>query len=582
MSDFVRQLPFGATLLSHGQVRFRIWAPDRAAVKLDLEHIRPIDMQRDDEGWFECTARCAAGARYRFVLADGPAIPDPAARLQDGDVHGWSVVVDPTTYRWRLPQWRGRPWHEAVICEMHVGLCGGFKGVAARLPALAALGVTAIELMPLAEFPGARNWGYDGVLLFAPDSAYGTTDELKALIDRAHELGVMVLLDVVYNHFGPDGNYIGAYAKQFFRGDVQTPWGAAIDFRREPVQRFFAENALYWLMEYRFDGLRLDAAHAIATPRWLESLADEVRRTVEPGRYVHLVLEHDDNAVHHLEAGFVAQWNDDFHHVVHLMLTGEASGYYIDYRDRPARRLARCLKEGFIYQGEASAHRGGARRGAPSGHLPPTAFIAFLQNHDQIGNRAFGERLSSLCQPEALRAAIALLLLAPQIPLFFMGDECGSRAPFLYFTDHDAALAEAVREGRRREFASFAAFADPQARARIPDPNALATFEASRLDPEPDDAAEWRALWQRLLDLRHAEIVPRLPGTRALQALPIGDRAVQACWRLGDGARLWLQANLGPAPVVGQALPGRMIHGHAGESTEQVAAFTTVATIEVS
>ncbi len=580
MTGFARALPFGAALLPAGGVRFHIWAPHQAALQLEIADAAPLAMARDSQGWFTLEAPYGAGVRYRFRLADGQAVPDPAARQQAGDVHGWSVVVDPRAYRWRTAGWQGRPWHEAVICELHVGICGGYAGTAERLPALATLGVTAIELMPVAEFPGNRSWGYDGVLPFAPDAAYGTPEELKALVDRAHELGLMVLLDVVYNHFGPDGNYLGLYAKDFFRNDVQTPWGVAIDFRRAEVQRYFAENALYWLMEYRFDGLRFDAAQAIAAPAWLDALANEVRSTVEPGRHVHLVLEHEMNAVPHLEAGFTAQWNDDFHHVVHHLLTGEAGGYYVDYRDRPAERLARCLRDGFIYQGDASAFRGGRARGAPSGHLPPTAFISFLQNHDQIGNRAFGERLNALCPPEALRAAIALLLLAPQIPMFFIGDEHGSRAPFLYFTDHGEDLAEAVREGRRREFADFDGFADPEARARIPDPNALATFEASHIDAQPDDAAAWSRHWGELLTIRHTEIVPRLPGARAREARPIGDKAVQASWQMGDGTRLHLLANLGPKPVEAPRIAGRLLYPLAATQSDALAAFTTRVVLE--
>jgi len=270
------------------------------------------------------------------------------------------------------------------------------------------------------------------------------------LVDAAHGLGLMIFLDVVYNHFGPDGNYLGAYAPAFFRNDRHTPWGSAIDFGRREVRRFFTENALYWLMEYRFDGLRLDAVHAIGAPDWLDELAAEVRATVEPGRHVHLVLEHDGNAAHHLRNGFDAQWNDDAHHVLHVLLTGEADGYYADYADRPAERLARCLAEGFAYQGEPSAYRKGELRGAPSADLPPTAFVLFLQNHDQIGNRPFGDRLTTHAQAEAIEAAVALQLLCPQIPLIFMGEEGASTTPFLYFTDHHGELARAVREGRRR------------------------------------------------------------------------------------------------------------------------------------
>ena len=310
-------------------------------------------MTRSAEGWFESEARCGAGARYRYRLADGLAVPDPAARAQADDVHGPSLVVDPGAYRWQHPGWRGRPWHETVLYELHAGLLGGFAGVQAALPGLAALGVTAVELMPVNAFPGTRNWGYDGVLPFAPARSYGTPDELKALVDAAHGLGLMIFLDVVYNHFGPDGNYLAAYAPGFFRDDIATPWGGAIDFRRPEVRRFFTENALYWLLEYRFDGLRFDAVHAISEADWLDEMAAEVRATVEPGRHAHLVLEHEGNASEHLRRGFDAQWNDDAHHVLHVLLTGERDGYYADYAVGAGRQAGALPGPGFRLSGRA-------------------------------------------------------------------------------------------------------------------------------------------------------------------------------------------------------------------------------------
>src|SRR5690606_29038436 len=301
----------------------------------------------------------------------------------------------------------------------------------------------------------------------------------------------------------------------------------------------FIENALYWLHEYRFDGLRLDAVHAIRDRDWLLELAQRVHASVEPGRHVHLVLENDANDAGLLAEGYAAQWNDDAHHVLHVALTGEREGYYADYADPPAPDLARWLGEGFVYQGQASPFRDGGVRGTPSAALPPTAFVAFLQNHDQVGNRAFGERLPALAQPDALSAATALLLLCPQVPLLFMGEEWGSKQPFLYFTDYQGELAAAVREGRRQEFARFAAFADPQARAAIPDPNAATTFRDSVPDfaaPGRDRrAAERLDFIRRLLAVRHRELVPHLAGARALGASAVGPAAVTARWRLGDG-----------------------------------------------
>lgn len=511
-------------------------------------------MEPGADGWFSLEAEAGAGAHYRFRLPGGVVAPDPASRGQSGDVHGWSVVADPAAYAWKTQDWLGRPWREAVIWEAHCGVLGGFSGVVERLADLAALGFTAIELMPIADFAGRRNWGYDGVLPYAPDEAYGSPDELKALIDAAHSHGLMVFLDVVYNHFGPDGNYLPVYAPQMFRDDVQTPWGGAVAVNREPTARFFIDNALYWLNEFRFDGLRFDAVHAIGDNAFLDRLAREIRAGVDPRRHVHLVLENESNDPDRLVHGYDAQWNDDLHNVLHVLLTGETGAYYQDFADRPAERLARALAEGFIYQGESSPNHDGAPRGAPSGHLAPTAFVGFLQNHDQVGNRAFGERLTQLVAPEKLRAAMALLLLGPQIPLVFMGEESGSTTPFLFFTDFDGDLAEAVREGRRREFAKFPDFADPARRAAIPDPNAEQTFAASRPTDGPD-ADRWRALFRDLLALRRVRLAPLLDGAVSLGATVLGDKAVRAAWRLADGARLTLAVNLGDAPVPAPDLP---------------------------
>ena len=569
MTSFVRDLPFGATLVEPDRTRFRLWAPGQPTVAVDVEGLGVVPMTRDAEGWFEAQAPCGAGARYRYRLADGLAVPDPASRAQARDVHDPSLVVDPRAYRWRHPDWRGRKWQEAVLYELHAGSLGGFAGVAERLPDLAELGITAVELMPVNDFPGTRNWGYDGVLPFAPDAAYGTPDDLKALVDAAHGLGLMIFLDVVYNHFGPDGNYLAAYAPGFFRTDIATPWGAAIDFRQPEVRRFFTENALYWLMEYRFDGLRFDAVHAIAAPDWLDEMAAAVRATVEPGRHVHLVLEHDGNVADHLRQGFDAQWNDDGHHVLHVLLTGQADGYYADYAEQPAERLARCLSEGFVYQGEPSAYREGQCRGTPSADLSPTAFVLFLQNHDQVGNRPFGDRLIERVDPATLEAAIALQLLCPQIPLIFMGEEGASRTPFLFFTDHHGELAKAVREGRRREFAGFAGFHDGETTESIPDPNALATFESSR--PVAADA-DRRALYRRLLALRAAALVPHLAGARSISAEARGPACVAARWRLGNGAVLELVSNLGPADCAVDPPKGDLLFETRAGASEDVRA----------
>ncbi|NBF07949.1 malto-oligosyltrehalose trehalohydrolase [Pseudomonas sp. Fl4BN1] len=537
----------GALMLDAERTRFALWAPDAQAVSVELGGGQSLPMHPQPEGWFMVQARCPAGSRYRFTIDGQIQVPDPASRAQDGDVHGPSLVVDPHSYCWQHPQWCGRPWHEAVIYELHVGVMGGYLAVRQALPALVELGVSAIELMPLAEFPGERNWGYDGVLPFAPEASYGSPDDLKALIDAAHGLGLAMILDVVYNHFGPDGNYLQQYAREFFRTDLHTPWGAAIDFRRRPVREFFIENALMWLLEYRFDGLRLDAVHAIDDPDFLVELAQRVRRAVPASRHVWLNLENELNQASLLQQGFDAQWNDDGHNALHVLLTGETDAYYADFAEQPTAQLARCLSQGFAFQGHANRH--GEARGEPSGHLPPSAFVLFLQNHDQIGNRAFGERLNQLAPTQALHAATVLLLLSPMIPLLFMGDEMAAQEPFLFFTSHQGELAAAVREGRRNEFAAFSAFADAQQRQRIPDPNALSTFNASRPQAQLQQACATRELYRSLLRIRHRELIPRLVGARALETEVLAEGALSARWRLGDGSLLRIDLNLSPHRV---------------------------------
>ncbi len=530
--------------------RFDLWAPDAAAVTLLADGAR-IPMTPGEAGWHSATAPVGPAAAYAFELPDGTVVPDPASRQQATDVHCASLVPGPIVAE---AGWRGRPWGETVLYELHVGTFtaeGTLAAAARELPALAALGITAVELMPLAAYSGRRGWGYDGVLPYAVHNAYGTPADLAAFVAAAHRLGLMVFLDVVYNHFGPDGNYLGAYAKRFFRDDIATPWGPAIDFREPAVRRFVIENALYWLETYGIDGLRLDAVHAIhdgSDPHILTELSQAVRERIGNRRHVHLVLENDANAASFLAHAYDAQWNDDYHHVAHVLATGETDGYYRDYGDDPVGLLLKSLGSGFVYQGEASAHRDGARRGERSGHLPPQAFVNFIQNHDQIGNRALGERLTGLAAPAAVQALQALLLLAPQVPLLFMGEEWGTRTPFLFFCDFEGPLAEAVREGRRAEFATFAAFADPALRARIPDPLDPATMAASRLDraelAQPGHAA-WRAMVQDLLAVRHRHIVPGLGGMAPdARIARVGRRGFAVTWRLADGRELELQANL--------------------------------------
>ncbi len=584
-STDLHRMPFGAEPGPEG-VRFRLWAPRHAQLGLQLERdhgVETVRLQPQSDGWHEHFARgMASGVRYRYLLPDGTAVPDPATRFQPLDVHGPSEVIDPLSYGWHDQTWRGRPWNEAVLYELHVGTFtpeGTFRAAMERLDYLARLGITALELMPLADFPGRRNWGYDGVLPFATDSSYGRPEDLKALVDAAHAAGLMVLIDVVYNHFGPEGNYLSLYAPQFFHPRHQTPWGAAINFDADgsaTVREFFIHNALYWLREFHFDGLRLDAVHAIADDgpvHILQELAQRVRAETL-ARRVHLVLENEHNESRWLVRAadarptlYDAQWNDDVHHVLHVSASAESEGYYADYRG-DTDRLGRALAQGFAFQGELMPYRG-SPRGECSTQLPPCAFVAFIQNHDQVGNRAFGERLSTLAAPAALRAVTALYLLLPQVPMLFMGEEWQSERPFLFFCDFGAEFAAAVYDGRRQEFARFAAFRDAATRARIPDPQAERTFLDSKLDWERlAEAAPARALrWYRdLLAVRRRHIVPLLRQLAAAGDYQvIAPGALLLRWRARAGSELTLAVNLRAEASAGfPDAPGRLLwqQGH--------------------
>ncbi|ADE16153.1 malto-oligosyltrehalose trehalohydrolase [Nitrosococcus halophilus Nc 4] len=578
-------MPFGAELTGQGTVRFRLWAPGAQQVELCLEsqpELTPLAMNPKKEGWFELeTEQAGVGSLYYYRIDNEVQVPDPASRFQPQDIHGPSEVVDPTAFAWEDDQWGGRPWEETVIYEAHVGTFtpeGTFRGLETRLDHLVELGITALELMPVADFPGRWDWGYDGVSLFAPDSCYGRPQDLKSLVQAAHSRGLMVFLDVVYNHFGPEGNYLHRYAPDFFTERHQTPWGAAINFDGENahwVRHFFIHNALFWLQEYRFDGLRLDAVHAIeddSKRHILEELAETVHRHFGSGRQVHLVLENDNNRTHYLDRKangkprwYVAQWNDDIHHALHVLATQETTGYYLDYADQPITHLGRCLSEGFDYQGQRSPYRGGQPRGEPSKTLPPSAFVAFFQNHDQVGNRAFGDRITTLAEPEMVQALTGLLLLSPFPPLLFMGQEWGATQPFPFFCNFGEDLAPSVREGRRREFARFPEFSDPAARERIPDPTAQTTFESAVLDWTQAASAtgrKWFDLHQQLLHLRNQFIVPRLAALTNIQGdyKHLSEWALQAHWQLGDGSLLTVLANLGDTPVSLSAPPlGRLL-----------------------
>jgi maltooligosyltrehalose trehalohydrolase len=580
-------MPFGAQTTPEEEVFFRVYAPAAGTVELCLEAgagaPRVLPMQAGRDGWHHLlVAGAGAGDLYRFRVAPALMVPDPASRYQPEGVHGPSEVIAPESFHWQDAAWPGRPWEEAVIYELHVGTFspdGTFHGIVERLDYLVDLGITAIELMPVAEFPGRRNWGYDGALLFAPSRCYGRPEDLKILVQEAHRRGLMILLDVVYNHFGPEGNYLHAYARQpFFTDNHHTPWGAAINFDGEgsrTVRDFFIHNALYWLEEYHFDGLRFDAVHAIfddSQPDILEEIALAVQQGTDRRR-IHLILENDHNCVRYLErtrAGrpryFTAQWNDDIHHAAHTLLTGENDGYYADYSDAPIHHLGRALAEGFAYQGEISRYRNNTPRGEPSGHLPPTAFVSFLQNHDQIGNRALGERLLSLCAPEDLLLAAVLLLLAPSPPLIFMGEEFGAASPFYFFCDFGPELAASVTRGRREEFARFPQFRSAATRERIPDPNSEETVQASKLLwPLPTDGekAEHLHHYREILAVRRREIIPGLQGIKGGRAgwRVFTAHSLHAWWTLGDGSLLRVFFNLGDGQVpTGGLMRGRSFY----------------------
>jgi len=570
-----RPYDHGPRWLPRGGVKFRLWAPGHASMTLRIgEQSRPMKAGR--QGWYETDVMDAEpGARYAFELPDGSVVPDPASRFQPDDVHGWSELQPASRYAWHV-EWQGRRWEEMVIYELHVGTFtpeGTFLAAIDKLDHLAGLGVTAIELMPVADFAGARNWGYDGVYAYAPDSTYGRPDDLRALVDAAHERGLAVLLDVVYNHFGPEGNYLPKIAPAFFTQKHQTPWGAGINFDDAGsglVREFFVQNALYWLREFHMDGLRLDAVHAIqddSGTHLLDEIAMRVRREITD-RTVHLVLENEENQTRPLlrerdgsVRRYSAQWNDDIHHVLHVVATGESARYYEEYRG-DTQLLAKAIAEGFAFQGQMMRYRG-RPRGAPSRALPPTAFVSFLQNHDQIGNRAFGERLGHLAPEHALRAVAAVQLLAPQIPMLFMGEEWNARQPFRFFCDFKGDLGEAVRRGRREEFKDF-----PD---EVPDPLSEQTFLDSKLrweDRAQPEHVAWLRWYQRLLTIRRAHIVPLM--REILQSgewRTLGEGAVFVCWDCARGRELHLSANLSARPHQFPYDDGRVLW-HEGEKPD--------------
>jgi maltooligosyltrehalose trehalohydrolase len=539
--------------------QFRVWAPSATRLDLILERTdgstSAHEMVRDEDGRFT-TARPDAppGTRYRYrVDGQGP-FPDPASRSQPHGVHGASQVVDPSDFAWTDGDWPGIAAHHLVLYELHVGAFtpeGTFRAATAKLPWLHALGINTVLLMPVSDFPGARNWGYDGVQPFAPARCYGTPNDLRALVDAAHRAGLAVHLDVVYNHLGPDGAYQGTYSRQYYSEIHTSPWGQSINFDgrgSEHVRRYVIENALHWVHEYHMDGLRLDATHAIVDDSQ-EHIAAAIARAVHeshPNRtHPHLVIAEDHrNAAYMIRGcdergwGLDGVWSDDFHHQVRRALTGDSDGYFADFTGS-AEDIATTIREGWFYRGQHSSYFE-EPRGSDTTGLPLSRFVIFLQNHDQVGNRAYGERLHHDVDLATYRAATVLLLVAPETPLLFMGQEWATRSPFRYFTDHHEELGRAVTAGRRREFRRFAKFADAEAASRIPDPQALDTFLTSRLDWDEvgrDPHAGMLRLYRRMLELRRSEPalghVPRAGAER----LASGADGVVVVSREAPGAR---------------------------------------------
>ena len=562
---------WGANYLGSGQANFALWANGQQQVSLRLAgKDRPMEASAD--GWFSLSVEgVTPGAEYQYVLADGTTVPDPASRAQKADVNGPSLVYDPDGYQWQNVAWQGRAWEESVIYELHIGTFtaqGTLQAAMAKLPQLAELGITMIELLPLSQFGGNRGWGYDGVLLYAPHSAYGSPDDLKAFVDTAHGLGLSVVLDIVLNHFGPEGNYLPLLAPAFFDKKRQTPWGPGIAYDVDAVRRYIVDAPLWWLQEYQLDGLRFDAIDQIvdnAPKHILVEIAERIRADITT-RPVHLTTEDSRNVTflhRRAEDGstplFTGEWNDDFHNVMHVLATGETHAYYQDFAQQPEKQLARVLTEGFAYQGEISP-QSGEKRGVDSRSQPPVAFVDFIQNHDQTGNRARGDRLITLAGRERTQVLYAALLLSPHIPLLFMGEEYGETQPFMFFTDFHGELAKAVREGRAREFSGHEDHMDES----VPDPNAEQTFLHSKLDwqkPESHEGRQWLALTRQLLAIRHQQLVPLLahaPGNcgRVISTAP-GYVAVSWSW---PHATLSMALNVGDSDQPLPDLPGNTLY----------------------
>ena len=540
----VWQPSFGALPGPQG-TRFRVWAPRATTLTLLVRaedrvvHYSPV--KTDDGMWEAVVADALPGTRYAYSIDGAEPRPDPASRFQPEGVHGWSEVVDPLRFHWSDSGWKGIDPGRVALYELHVGTFSGagtFDSVAERLDYLRDLGVTAIELMPLADFPGTRNWGYDGVALFAPSRTYGAPDDLRRLVDRAHAAGLAVIVDVVYNHLGPEGAYLPLFSPEFLTDAHTTPWGNAVNLDRDGsriVRTFLIENALHWIHEYHADGLRLDATHALVdeTGTFVRDLTAAVHRSGG------LVFAEDHRNLASMVAdparegwGLDGLWADDFHHVVRRMLGGGSHGYYVDY-EGTADELAATLRQGWLFVGQHSTHHGASRGTVPSDVAMRKAVIC-VQNHDQIGNRALGDRLHHAVSAAEWRAAVTVLLTAPMTPLLFMGQEWAARSPFQFFTDFEPSLGAKVVEGRRREFRAFPEFATAEGAERVPDPQSASTFDVSRLRWDEQSLPDQRAslaLHRALLRLRAAH-----------PALQASDATGCAATALDDGTVLFERA----------------------------------------
>ena len=563
-----RRLPIGAEATAEG-THFRVWAPRRSRVDvLESESGRATPLAAEAGGYFSgLVPGLGAGVRYRYRLDGGDAFPDPASRFQPDGPHGPSEVVDPAAFRWGDGSWPGITLEGQVLYELHVGAFtpeGTWAAAARELPELAAAGITTIEMMPVADFPGRFGWGYDGVDLFAPTRLYGRPDDLRAFVDAAHAVGLGVILDVVYNHLGPDGNYLRAFSEHFFSTRHSTDWGEAINFDGPgagPVREFYQANARYWIDEFHFDGLRLDATQDILDDSAEHIVAAVARgaRAAAPHRGILVVAENEPQdaqlarAVDRGGYGLDALWDDDFHHSAVVALLGRDEAYYSDYRGEP-QEFVSSAKWGFLYQGQRYSWQQ-ARRGRGALDLRPAQFVRFTQNHDQIANSGRGERLHQLAAPGRWRAMTALLLLAPGTPMLFMGQEFSASSPFPYFADHDGDLAALVRRGRLEFLAQFPSLALPEMQARIPEPSSPETFRAARLDfSERETHAAAYHLHRDLIALRRSEAALRAQRPRGVDGAVIGETAfVLRFFAEGNADRL-LIVNLGrtlhlnPAP----------------------------------